>query len=488
MSLFFILSGLFLGWSLGANDAANIFGTGVKTRMFTFKRAATLASIFVILGSVIGGSGTSFTIVKLGSINAIGGAFTVALCAAIIVTFMTKTGLPVSTTQAIIGGIIGWNLYTGSFIDSKSLRNIILSWFFSPLLTGVISFLLFKLLRRVLKKIKIHLLTIDNMLREGLILTAILGAYTLGANNIANVVGIFIPNFPLADIVVFNIIKIKSYQILLFLGGVSIALGIITYSKKVINTIGGEIFKLSPLSAFVVVLSESIVLFLFSSKNLSRLLGMLNLPKIPLVPVSSSHCVVGGVLGIGFAKGIRGMNFKSVYKIIAGWIFSPLLTMILTFFLLFFVQNVFKVEIQKTITYVINDEYIKKLKNERVDVESIKDIKNKSFNKAYELYFELIKIGIEKRKAKDIVEGAKVENIFIAPEKLEKYILNENLSQEQIKFLSRIKGRNFTYRWEILEVLNNIWKKKEDIWINREYNEGMEKRIEDFINYFKNNS
>lgn len=487
MSFFFVLSGLFLGWSLGANDAANIFGTGVRTRMFTFRKAATLASIFVIIGSVVGGSGTSFTIVKLGSINAIGGAFTVALCAAIIVTIMTKAGLPVSTTQAIIGGIIGWNLYTGSFIDARSLRNIILSWFFSPLLTCLFSFLLFKLFRKILKKTKVHLLTIDNLLREGLVLTGILGAYTLGANNIANVVGVFIPNFPLSEVIIANILKIKGYQILLFLGGVSIALGIITYSKKVINTVGGEIFKLSPLSAFIVVLSESIVLFLFSSKTVERILGLFNLPKIPLVPISSSHCVVGGILGIGFAKGIRGMNFKSVFKILFGWIVSPVLTLIFTFFLLFFIQNVFKIEVQKPVNYVLNNEYLKKLKKEGIDTESLMEIKDKSFSKEYELSSVLKKHGIERNKIKNIVEGARVENIYVEPIKIENFILNEKMNDEQVKLLTKIKGKTFTYRWELLEILDNIWKKKEDNWKNREYNKNIEKKIEDLINYLKNN-
>ena len=110
-----------MGWSLGANDAANVFGTAVGTRMVRFKTAAWIASIFVVLGAVISGGGTSETLGKLGAINAMAGAFTVALAAAVTVTWMTKLKLPVSTSQSIVGAIIGWNLFTGSATDLQSL-------------------------------------------------------------------------------------------------------------------------------------------------------------------------------------------------------------------------------------------------------------------------------------------------------------------------------------------------------------------------------
>ena len=105
----FLLGGLFLGWSLGANDAANVFGTAVGTRMVQFKTAAIICSVFVILGAIISGSGTTETLGKLGSINALPGAFSACVAAGLSVYLMTKLGLPVSTTQAIVGAIIGWN-------------------------------------------------------------------------------------------------------------------------------------------------------------------------------------------------------------------------------------------------------------------------------------------------------------------------------------------------------------------------------------------
>ena len=112
----FLSAGLFMGWSLGANDAANIFGTAVGTRMIRFTTAAIICSIFVIIGAVVGGTGTSNTLGELGSINAIAGAFAVSASAAFTVLLMTNRGLPVSTSQAVVGAIIGVPLAIAGFI------------------------------------------------------------------------------------------------------------------------------------------------------------------------------------------------------------------------------------------------------------------------------------------------------------------------------------------------------------------------------------
>ncbi len=97
MIWFYLLSGIFLGWSLGANDTANIFGTAVGPRMIRFRTAAIVTAIFVVLGAVISGAGATHTLGKLGAVNAIAGSFTVALAAALTVAWMTKLKLPVST-------------------------------------------------------------------------------------------------------------------------------------------------------------------------------------------------------------------------------------------------------------------------------------------------------------------------------------------------------------------------------------------------------
>ena len=340
MILFFLTSGLFLGWSLGANDASHIFGSAVGSKMVTFRKAAIIASIFFILGAVIQGSGTSHTLGKLGAVNAIGGSFTLALAAAITIYMMTKFALPISTTQAIVGAIIGWNFFTGNNTDSKTLEKIVISWVAGPVIGAVFAILLYILVKRFKKSAKIHLIRFESYIKTGLVVVGAFGAYSLGANNIANVMGVFVPAFHLKDLDLW-IFTLTSSQQLLLLGGLAVASGIITYSWKVMETIGNNILELSSEAALVVVLAQSLVLFIFSSTGLSDLFVKAGLPPIPMVPVSSSQVIVGCILGIGLYKGARNINFKVLGEIGIGWIISPVASGLLTFFLLFFMKNIF---------------------------------------------------------------------------------------------------------------------------------------------------
>ncbi len=345
MIYFFLISGVFLGWSLGANHTANIFGTAVASKMVRFKTAAVICSLFVILGAVFGGSGTTATLESLGAVNAMAGAFMVTLAAALSVYWMTKLKLPVSTSQAIIGAILGWNLFSGSATDFHSLARIVLSWGSAIVLTASFSALLYLLLRAVLKRSRIHLLRLDSYTRVGLIFVGAFGAYSLGANNIANVMGVFVPVTPFKDIDLGGVFTFTGVQQLFLLGGIAIAIGIFTYSRKVIQTVGNDLLKLSPLAAFVVVLAESLVLFLFSSRALEGWLLAHGLPAIPLVPVSSSQAIIGGIIGIAIVRRGREIRYKVLGDIALGWLVTPLLAGGITFFGLFVLQNVFSLEV-----------------------------------------------------------------------------------------------------------------------------------------------
>ena len=182
--LIFLLGGLFLGWSLGANDAANVFGTAVGTRMVSFGSAAIVCSVFVILGAIISGGGTTETLGKLGAINALPGAFAACVAAGISVYLMTKVGLPVSTTQAIVGAIVGWNLYTGSSTNIQVLITILATWILCPIIAGVIAMGLFTFTKKVILNRKLHILRLDAYTRTALLLAGAFGAYSLGAKKI----------------------------------------------------------------------------------------------------------------------------------------------------------------------------------------------------------------------------------------------------------------------------------------------------------------
>ena len=129
-------SGLFLGWSLGANDGATIFGTAVGSKMIKFKTAAIIASAFIIIGAVLAGNGTSSTLNELGKIDAAAGAFMVELSAAITVYIMVRTKIITSTSQAIVGAIIGWNFYSLKTTNYTLFSTIAATWIIGPILAS----------------------------------------------------------------------------------------------------------------------------------------------------------------------------------------------------------------------------------------------------------------------------------------------------------------------------------------------------------------
>ena len=339
--LLFLSSGLFLGWALGANDAANVFGTAVGTRMIRFSTAAVICSVFLILGAVFSGSGTTETLGKLGAIDTLAGAFMTAFAAALAVYLMTTAGLPVSTTQAIVGAIIGWNLFSHTQTDSQALVKILSTWVISPILSALIAILLFKATTAALARAKLHLLRIDAYTRLGLLVAGAFGSYSLGANNIANVMGVFVPSSPFTDYGFAGLFTFSSTQQLFLIGAIAIAIGVMTYSKRVMMTVGRGLMPLSPVAAWVVVMAHSIVLFLFASQGLESFLAEMGLPTIPLVPVSSSQAVVGAVLGIALLKGGRGIRWRVLGGIGAGWVATPVIAGVVCFIGLFFLQNVF---------------------------------------------------------------------------------------------------------------------------------------------------
>ena len=339
--IIFLSSGLFLGWALGANDAANVFGTAVGSRMIPWLTAALICSVFLVLGAVISGAGATQTLGRLGAISEPAGAFMTALSAAIAVFAMTKAGLPVSTTQAIVGGIVGWNLFSGASTDTKVLTTILSTWFICPLLAAAIAMILYSMATKIMRRSRLHLLRVDAYTRIGLFVAGTFGAYSLGANNIANVVGVFVPSSPFREFNIGDILTVSAAQQLFLLGGLAIGVGVLTYSKRVMMTVGAGLSRISPVAAFVAVTSHSIVLFVFASRGLESWLASLGLPTIPLVPVSSSQAVVGAVIGIAILKGTAGIRWLLLGRIVLGWIVTPFIAGIICYVGLFFLQNVF---------------------------------------------------------------------------------------------------------------------------------------------------
>ena len=459
--LIFLSSGLFLGWSLGANDAANVFGTAVGSRMVRFTTAALICGVFVVLGAFVSGTGAAQTLGKLGAVNALGGSFMAALAAGLTVLWMTKLGLPVSTSQAIIGSIIGWNLFSDSYTDISSLLKILSTWIICPLLSAVIAALLFTLAKIFVRKIGVGLIRMDGYTRLALILAGAFGAYSLGANNIANVMGVFVPVAPFPDLQFGQDFSVSSAQQLFLVGGLAIAVGVFTYSKRVMMTVGSELMTLTPLAAWVAVMSHSIVLFLFASERLEQLLANMSLPTIPLVPVSSSQAVVGAVIGIGMLQGGREIQWPRIYGIVRGWAITPVISCLLCFVGLYFLQNVFQQEVQRESNYLLSTRVLEKFQKEGIETTGLNQLSDSTFSSSAELVRAVSSIvPLSSQQGLKVVEFSLQKSLLITQEKIAS-MDKKGLSSIQLDALNQLQGQTFNFPWQLGDSLAEIsseWK------------------------------
>jgi PiT family inorganic phosphate transporter len=485
--LIFLTSGLFLGWALGANHLGNVFGTAVGTRMIRFSTAAAICSVFVILGAVFSGGGTSETIGKLGAVNTLAGAFMVALAAAAAVWIMTRAGLPVSTTHAIVGAIVGWNVFSETWTDIDSLVKIMIGWVTGPVLAALFAIALFFSTARVLRVVKPHLLYLDAYTRLGLVLAGAFGAYSLGANNIANVVGVFLPASPFVEFRLFDLVTVTSAQQLFLLGGIAIAVGVYTYSEKVVHTVGRGLYTLSPVAAWVVVMAHSIVLFLFASEGLEHLLARLGLPTIPLVPISSSEVIVGAVLGVALVKGRHNIRWGMLGRIGIGWAATPAIAGVVCFFGLFILQNVFSQIVYETPRYQITPAAAERLGREGLPSVLIARLAGQTFESSAQLESAVASGRLSRGETARIIETARLDFIRVEPLRLGVKEFRW-LTAGQMHAIYRIAGQSFPHRWMFAEALareSRDWRPGADPVLDKPRNRALHDRVETLARLFR---
>ena len=481
--LVFLASGLFLGWSLGANDAANVFGTAVGTRMITFATAAAICSVFVILGAVVSGAGAAQTLGRLGTINALPGAFMAALSAALAVYGMTKLGLSVSTTQAIVGAIIGWNLFSGFPTDPGSFATLAATWIACPILAAVISVVLYTATLKLVRKAKLHLFRLDAYTRLALILAGAFGAYSLGANNIANVMGVFVPANPFTTFRLEGLLTFSAREQLFLLGALAIAVGVITYSKRVMLTVGSDLLPLSPVGAWVAVVAHSLVLFLFASEGLEFLLASAGLPTIPLVPVSSSQAVVGAVLGIGLVKGGRAIRWRVLGNLASGWVTTPVISCAICFVSLFFLQNVFNQEVYRDRGYILSEAALARLEARGLPRDPLADLEGFQFLGAADFRSKVAeRVDLSVTQEQILLDTAEIVRIEVDPA-LYPRLYRGTLSAAQIGAVTRLGPRSYRHRWAFFEDLARLsddWLLRPETPLNKPHNRQVQRDL-DFV-------
>lgn len=290
--MFKFLPGIYFGWSLGSNDAANVFGPQTHSGIVSWKQAAVLTSIFVVVGALLEGK-SGFE--QVGGITS-GGAVVVIIStfvAAVMIHLMSFIKIPASTTHAIVGSLVGTGWVFSQPIDFGKVLKSAICWVATPIGAAAIAFLLYHFLSFIWAKRVKNINVFNTTIRIASVIIGCYGAYSLGANNLANIVGPYVGA---------GMMDPFTAQII---GGLAIALGVLTYSKNVMETVGSGITTLSPFGALIAILSNSLVLHFFA------ILG---------IPVSASQGAVGAVFGVGITKGLRTVSYGKLVQIFVGWI------------------------------------------------------------------------------------------------------------------------------------------------------------------------
>jgi len=297
-----LLGGIYLGWCLGANSAANCFGTAVAARIVSFRKAVCLCALTVFLGAILQGQAGIQTLSSLAN-QSLTTIVITTVAAALTGTIMTCLAIPISSSQAIIGAIVGIGLSCHHRIDWTVFQKIILCWLSTPLVAMICAILMYNLLRRFFARIPMSMFTRDKILWSGLLLAGTYASYALGANCVAIATGVF--SGQIANVTDFH---------LLVIGAIAIGLGVVTFSRRVMHAVGAGIMPLDAFTALVAVTALAMTVHLFA------FIG---------VPISNSQALVGAIVGIGIFRRNHSISIGTLKRIIAGWLMTPLISLIL---------------------------------------------------------------------------------------------------------------------------------------------------------------
>ncbi|MDP2923202.1 MAG: inorganic phosphate transporter [Candidatus Omnitrophota bacterium] len=311
--IFVLLMGAGVGWSIGANDAANSLGTAVGSKVLTLRRAVILIAIFGFLGAFLQGEHVTKTIGKgIVPIDTLGK--NVALYLALVTCFATCAWvilatywkMPISTSHSIVGAVAGAGLAIHAPINWNVFRDIFICWILTPVGAAILGYIFF----RVFKNIFYRIFPRKYLQRIIAFLITISGCYvafTWGANDVANATGVIAGAGVLTP------------TVSVIFGGIAIVIGIITWGYKVIETIGTRITYLMPIMAFSAQLASAINVHVYT------LFG---------IPVSTSHSIVGAIFGVGLVRGIRAINTHILKEIVVCWLATPFISGIISFLVL----------------------------------------------------------------------------------------------------------------------------------------------------------
>ena len=384
-----IIFGTFMAWGIGANDVANAMGTSVGSGAVTIKQAIIIAVIFEFAGAILAGGEVTATIRK-GILDAalftnephllVYGMLASLLAAGMWLLIASSFGWPVSTTHSIVGAIVGFGA-VGVGVDAvawSKVFNIVISWIASPILAGVISFILFRSLQNLIIDTKhpfdnakkyvpyymflvgfiVSLVTIFKGLKHVGVSFDTFTSYSLsiGVGLLVAIIGTFLirnihldpdenKDFYYASMErVFGVLMIITAAAMAFAHGsndVANAIGPLAAIYSVVDS-GGLIGAKSALPIWVLLVGGTgIVIGLITyghkviatigtgitqltpSRGFAATLAAAATVVIASgtgIPVSTTQVLVGAVLGVGLARGMAALDTRVINKIFLSWI------------------------------------------------------------------------------------------------------------------------------------------------------------------------
>jgi len=305
-----LLMGLAVGWSIGANDAANSLGTAVGSKVLTLRQAIILIVVFGFLGAYLQGAYVTKTIgrgiVPLDQLDkqaAMYVALIATFAACVWVVLATYWKMPISTSHSIVGAVAGSGLAIGAPVKWKMLLDIFICWIFTPIGAAILGYIFFRILQNLFYRFLPRKL-IKPIVFFLVIASGCYVAYTWGANDVANSVGVI------------SGVGVLTQKASVIFGGFAIVIGIMTWGYKVIETVGSEITRLLPIMALSAQLASAVNVHLYT------IFG---------IPVSTSHSIVGAICGVGLVRGIRVLNFRIMKDMVLCWMATPFISGLISY-------------------------------------------------------------------------------------------------------------------------------------------------------------
>jgi phosphate/sulfate permease len=303
-----VASGLFFGWTIGSHYTGATMGMAYGTGLIKSRTVATLLiAFFVILGATFDSSHVVSTvgtgIIRDQDLTPLG-AMVMMLTAALVTAANTWMKWPVSTSQLACFSVIGGALAMGAPIFwGTTVILLFATWIGTPIASGLLGFLFTRIVDGVNRRYGRHA---ERGLRWLLFAASCYAAYTLGANNTGNAVGVFYGLHLMGQIQAG------------FVGGIVMAIGALTWGRPILDKVGKSLVDLDPNMGLGAKLAQSI------TAHTAAWLGY---------PTSMNQALLGGMAGATGARGREPMSWRAVREIAFSWVFTPVLAGIVSFVL-----------------------------------------------------------------------------------------------------------------------------------------------------------